>query len=415
MKPLSIKNLWVKVNEHIIVDGFNMDVDEGEIVVLTGPIGSGKSTILKVIAGIIPTIYPNYIVRGSIEIYGMDPGEAVGKGLIAYVPQDPHMFFIGTSINEEISYLENKCINEWVKGLCSETRIDQLSSGQLYRLLLGSAICSGARILLFDEPTSYLDNYELSLFLRRLRKIVDKEDLVAIIVDHRVRILEKTVDKIVYVRKYPVKQLFSITTSTKHSIYNDPVLELCRVSIGYDKPIIKDIDLVIRSGETIVVYGRNGSGKTTLAKTIAGLLKPLNGRVIVHGRIFYIPQNPIYWFAHDTVYEELQYYSRIYGFKELDKLINLFELENILDHHPYMLSIGEARLLSLALALTTKPDLIIMDEPLIGLDPWWISRIVDLLNKVHSVSIFLLSHNSMLRSIADKYYVIKGNKLIRYE
>lgn len=417
MKPLYISGLQVSVSGHVVVKDFSMHVCEGEIVGLTGPIGSGKSTILRVIAGIIPAIYPSYTVKGVVKVYELDPQKAVEDGLVAYVPQDPYMFFVGTTVGEEIDYHVDSCIDEWAKGLDSDARIDQLSSGQLYRLLLGSAICSGAKILLFDEPTSYLDDNEFAVFVNRLRRLVDKEGLAVIVVDHRVELLGNNIDKLVYTRKYPITQSHYRATRFKHGIIGKGkvVLELYRVSVGYDKPIIRDIDLAVRSGEVVVVYGRNGSGKTVLAKTIAGILKPLNGRVVVHGNIFYVPQSPIYWFAHGTVREELEYYSRIHGFGELDKLVKLLELDYMLEHHPYTLSIGEARLLSLALALTVNPDLIIVDEPLIGLDVGWINRIVDLLGRIHGVAMLLLSHNPMLRHVSDKYYVIEKGRIIRYE
>lgn len=413
MKPLYISGLQVSINGRVVVNDFDMYACEGEIIGLTGPIGSGKSTILRVIAGIIPAVYPGYTVRGIVKVYGMDPLKAVEEGLVAYVPQDPHMFFIGTTVGEEISYHMDGCMDEWVRGLWREARIDQLSSGQLYRLLLDSAVCSGAKILLFDEPTGYLDNDAFTAFMGRLRRLVDEEGLVAVVVDHRVGLMGDIIDKLVYTRRYPVTRTRCRAAGSRRRIVGEAVLELHGVSVGYDKPIIRDIDLVIRSGEVVAVYGRNGSGKTVLAKTIAGILEPLDGRVIVHGRVFYIPQSPIYWFAHGTVREELEYYSRIHGFKELDELVRLLGLDYMLEQHPYTLSIGEARLLSLALALIADPDLVIVDEPLIGLDPGWVSRIVELLGEMHGSAVLLLSHNPMLRHVSDKYYVVDKGRITR--
>lgn len=344
----------------------------------------------------------------------MNPREAVERGLIAYVPQDPHLFFISEHVRDELKYVINdlslikkKLSNEFIPN---GSRIDQLSDGQLYRLLLLIAMLSKARILLFDEPTAHLDSEGLINFVKKLRSLVKKEGVSAIIVDHRVNILKDFVDNIIYTRRYTQKT-FRYKRNSK-SVTKDIILETNNLSVGFNKPLIEDINITIRSGETILICGRNGSGKTTLAKTLAGILKPIKGKIIINGNSFLIPQSPIYWFAYETVIGELKYYSKIYKFSDVDNLINVVGLKEVLYRNPYTLSVGEARLLALSLAYIAKPKLLILDEPLLGLDDHTLQYVVEFLTKVKFSAIVIMSHNDKLRSIADKCYLIKDRKLI---
>lgn len=411
MKSVVVEDLSISIGDYTIVDEFNLHVEEGEVVLLAGPVGSGKSTILRSIAGIIPGLYPRFKVSGKISIYGLDPVEAVNNGLVAYVPQDPYQFFIGSTLAEELEFSRAGCMEHYLrKKTRRDVYIDQLSSGELYKLLLAGAICSRARILLIDEPTGYLDDNELAVCIDSLRELACREDLTVLIADHRVDVLGSIVDRVIYLRRYPqVEQESMQDLSLGYRGREGVVLETRKLSIGYDKPLVKDIDLAIESGEIVLVYGRNGSGKTTLAKTIAGILKPLAGVVRVYGRLFYVPQKPIYWFAHDTVYGELEYYACVYGYRELDKLVNILGLRDLLTRHPYTLSIGEARILSLALAIASQPDLVVIDEPLIGLDDYWLKKLVSILLNItsHGTGILLLSHSSRLEDIASRSYCLQ--------
>ncbi len=415
MKALEVKDLVVEVNGYTIINGFNLNLNKGEVAVIAGPPGSGKTTLLKVIAGIIPYLYNRYSVRGFIRVLGLEPYQAVEKGLVAYVPQDPVTYNISPWIINEY-HLTHTFINTSTIGFAKNSlgmRVDQLSLGQLYRFISAMALSSNAKLLLLDEPTSHLDSESLEEFMELVRNIALTQGLTILLVDHRVKVLEKYVDYTIYMSSYRNPTQIRGRPRTPRRNGTRVLLEVVDVSIGYGKALLDNINIALRRGEIILVHGRNGVGKTTLAKTIVGILKPLKGEIRVNGKLFYIPQSPVYWFSHRTVREELGFYHTIGGRRlGLDQIVEAIGIKSILEKHTYTLSIGEARLLSIALAIASGADIEVIDEPLIGLDDYEALRLVDVLLDMSRCGVLVFSHSKLFSKIADRVYEVRGRKLV---
>lgn len=168
------------------------------------------------------------------------------------------------------------------------------------------------------------------------------------------------------------------------------VAEARSISHRYDPtraPAVEDVSLAISEGECLALVGPNGSGKTTLAKHLIGLLKPQAGSVTVLGKdtrttsirelarvVGYVFQNPDHQFVADTVEDELLFSLRAVGAAvgtladTVRDSLEHFELRGLERRHPYSLSGGEKRRLSVATMLITRPRLLILDEPTYGLD-----------------------------------------------
>jgi energy-coupling factor transport system ATP-binding protein len=169
-----------------------------------------------------------------------------------------------------------------------------------------------------------------------------------------------------------------------------PVADVQAITFSYERdraPALEDVSLHIAEGEWLALVGPNGSGKTTLAKHLIGLLKPRTGSVAILGRdtrgasiremarlIGYVFQNPEHQFVADTVQDELFFSLRAAGAADetledrVRDSIAHFDLGGLERRHPYSLSGGEKRRLSVATMLITRPRLLILDEPTYGLD-----------------------------------------------
>lgn len=191
------------------------------------------------------------------------------------------------------------------------------------------------------------------------------------------------------------------------------ILEARTISFRYERKrdlVLNKLNISIQEEEILSILGGNGSGKSTLLKILAGGYRPQYGGVFFKDRnlrkikeeeryknIAYLDQNPLLYFLQDTVKEEL--YNRGRELKareeEIVEFIELFQLGNILNRHPYDISGGEKQKLALALVLLAKPQVLLLDEPTKGIDPVAKNQIGDFLLGLRDqgLSIVLASHD----------------------
>jgi energy-coupling factor transporter ATP-binding protein EcfA2 len=150
---------------------------------------------------------------------------------------------------------------------------------------------------------------------------------------------------------------------------------------------LRNVRLQIHAGDFCAIVGQNGAGKTTLAKYITKILEPPPGTLFLNGadaaelslsdvtrHVGYVFQNPEHQFVEDTVYDELAYSLRVRGSDEetvrarVVEMLETFQLRSLAHLHPFALSQGEKRRLSVATMLIARPDVLILDEPTLGQD-----------------------------------------------
>ncbi len=165
------------------------------------------------------------------------------------------------------------------------------------------------------------------------------------------------------------------------------------VTIAYNgQTVIRDINLEFKPGLHIVL-GRNGSGKSTLLKTIAGLLKPLKGRVLISGRdihrlprkeavklVGYTWQNPYAGFVETTVRDELEFTSRVSGVPLKQEIVELLVPRSLMNKNPFNLSGGEAKRVSIASILAIDQPVWLLDEPFDYLDAEGVESLIKIIN-----------------------------------
>ena len=183
-----------------------------------------------------------------------------------------------------------------------------------------------------------------------------------------------------------------------------PVLKLKDLWFRYSKEsgdVLRGLNLEIHRGELFCLLGGNGTGKSTTLKCISGINKPQRGKIEALGKFGMLPQNPQALFTEITVEEELLealYYVKISDDEKVEKveeILEMMEIGHLRKSHPYDLSGGEQQRLALGKILLLEPEILLLDEPTKGLDPFFkisLAKVFDKL-KEQGVTIFMVSHD----------------------
>ena len=357
-------------------------------------------------------------------------------------------------------------INDWYNE-----KISELSGGQKQILNLASVMTMNPSVLILDEPVSQLDPIGADRFMKLLRKINEEFGTTVIMSEHNLervygisnRIIVMSEGKVISDTKpgetadvlyccknemfsaLPIStQIYSIAERkcgnppltigegrvwlreyTQHTDTNEiihkkyerdkrdvPVIELKNVWYRYEKglpDILKGLSLKAYRGEIFSILGGNGAGKTTLLSTIAGVVRPYEGKILLDGtdrkkknkdipKMALLPQNPQTLFVRDTVeedlYEILDNPENNKGFVE--EIMSLCGLEELRHRHPYDLSGGERQRAAIAKLLLTRPDILLLDEPLKGLDIKSGNEVGEILRALAQtgVCIIIVSHDT---------------------
>jgi energy-coupling factor transporter ATP-binding protein EcfA2 len=327
-----------------VLKDIDLDVEQGEFVLLVGATGSGKSTFLYCLNGLIPNVLSGDLV-GYIKVNGLSPQEssvAEMSRIVGTVFQNPESQIFMLKVEDDVAFgCENLLMprEESIRrrdialkdmGLMDARYADtqNLSGGMKQRLAIGSIYAMGPKVFLFDEPTTDLDSKGRGEFLSIVKKLKGEGNTI-LLAEHQyedfLSIAERIIvfengkisngsfdlkkmllykEKISY-RKHqckidtqtavPVQRIFFREGSepykylqvqeTEHPPANAPIIDIKELTFSYTnkKPVLEDINLEINKGELIAVCGDNGSGKSTLLKIMAGILRPDKGKISFFG------------------------------------------------------------------------------------------------------------------------------------
>jgi ABC-2 type transport system ATP-binding protein len=190
---------------------------------------------------------------------------------------------------------------------------------------------------------------------------------------------------------------------------------------GYagDSNVLKDIRFSVGAGELVGLIGPNGAGKSSTIKSILGILHHVNGRVEVSDYA-YIPERPIFY-DRLTLWEHIDFLLSTLEvdeeeFKlEAKRLLDFFQLSQRIHHYPENFSKGMQQKVMLILAFLKKPDLYIIDEPFMGLDPNATKKLLELITKEKQRGAGILMSTHVLdtaEKICDRFVLISNGKLV---
>jgi len=449
---LAIQNLsfaYALAPNSKVIEDFSCKVYAGQISLLLGPTGSGKSTILSLIK---PEIAPQGKQDGSIIVCGQEVStmtQAQSVDTIAFVPQAASRALVCETPLKELAFgLENRGVSEKeMRRRIFETvsffgmepllhkRNCELSGGEQQLVALAAALVMRPKLLLLDEPTSQLDPFAQKNFTALLERVARELNVAVLVATHDVTAFEHLADARVCLGGEKPDALQADSSSRQAlcprssapnqastAADNSPVLEFSAVTFAYpqsEQLVLNKCSLEVTGREIRALVGGNGSGKSTLLKLAAGILRPRRGRVYnqLQQSQGYIPQNPELLFTCQSVGEELAQWqqSGAYSDQDIQDLLKASGLlarttyQKLMSSHPYDLSGGQQQLLALVKVMLTKARLLILDEPTKGLDAPTKEAVINLLSyaQAEGTTILVATHDMQLISrVADNVSLV---------
>ena len=337
--PLVIDNLSFRYRDRqgAAIHNLSFTVNAGEVLLIAGASGCGKTTLVRCINGLIPRSYKGEM-SGTVLVFGEEVKDWKLSQIsqkIGTVLQDPERQILGTKVVNEVAFgLENlgmpreeiysrvdEALNFLKISHLRQRETFNLSGGEKQKVALAGILAMRPSIVLLDEPLASLDPASAQDTLDAVRLLAD-QGLSILLIEHRVEdVLRINPERVMFMSDGEIRYLGDVSGLSKvvnyrevklpaediverakqdtapveikvlpgvtHSqVEQEALVRFENVTFGYESEveILHGIDLQINRGDVIAVLGPNGSGKTTFVKHAIGLLKPKSGRVFVGGR-----------------------------------------------------------------------------------------------------------------------------------
>ena len=286
----------------------------------------------------------------------------------------------------------------------------------MQRLAIAGILATNPGLLLLDEPISMLD--EESAMAIRDEVAWMAHDRTVLVVDHHPDQWRGVLDQVVELTDHgTLKKVWdfedfldsreAVSLSPHTSIAGETVVRASAIDAHRpqsDDLLLRGVTMSARRGLITVVSGPSGAGKSTLLRLLAGLDAPASGELTLPGQVAWVPQNPENYLVAQTAADELFASPMVPEDADLRGLVRTFGLKAILDSHPMTCSGGEKRRLAIAAALAQHPDLLLLDEPTVGLDD---DRGASVLSAIRAaadsgVAVVVSSHDRQVIEMADE-------------
>ena len=456
------------------VDGIHFELAAGELLALIGPNGAGKSTALNVLSGYYQPTAGGFSLGGD-TLTGRTAMRLARLG-IARSYQTSQLFG-SLSVEDNVALALNRgrlgpllgdarlrsaSARAQARALlawCGYTGAPQARAADLphvdRRLVeIARALALDPEVLLLDEPAAGLsreDKLRLGTLLQRIADagltvlLVEHDMTLVMDISHQVVVLDAGVRLAVgtaaEVQADPAVQLAYLgealeteaSTPRDTTAHRAEMLGVGSLIAGYGaEPVLHDINLQVRRGEVVALLGANGAGKSTLMKALAGLHRPIQGGIHLEGRELMnmgaeqvVAQGVVLVPEGRQVFPELSVLDniRLGAFLQTDErearveeqLRRFPRLRERLHQRAGLLSGGEQQMLAIARALMSRPRILLLDEPSLGLAPKVIAELFAALDALRREGMTLLLVDQMAGlalALADRAYVMEEGRIV---
>ncbi|WP_236238377.1 dipeptide ABC transporter ATP-binding protein [Pseudomonas faucium] len=498
---VDIRDLRVSFNGVPVVHGVSLQLQAGQCLALVGESGSGKSVTARTLVGLTGAgaqVQAQRLAFAGQDLLGVDQAtwQRLRGGRVGFVMQDAlgsldPLRRVGAEIEEPLfqhTRLSNEQRRLRVLELLRQVGVPepevrarqypwQLSGGLRQRALIASAIACQPRLLIADEPTTALDATVQAQILDLLAQL-RAHDNSLLMVSHDLAVVARLADQVAVMRHGQVveqgsaeqilqdpqdpytqrllraaravhfqRPLVPALALLEQAVNEQPVLlearGLSKAFIGPDgqpRPVLRDVSLQLRAGQTLGVVGESGSGKSTLGRILLGLERPEQGTVHFAGEdwlalsaeqqrqvrqgIQVVFQDPLASF--DPRYTVLRVLCEALaqagvprGLRRTEAAALLERVQlpgSVLDRRPLELSGGQRQRIAIARALAMKPRVLVLDEPVSALDVSVQARILALLAELKAelnLACIFISHDlGVVEQVSDQVLVMQGGRVV---
>ena len=449
MTALAIRGLSVRFGTVAVVDDLNLDLEVGSVTGLIGPNGAGKTTVIDALAGMVPAA--GSVTLGGRRIDNLPTHRRARLGLART--------FQALELFEDLTVAENLLVAGGAGGrpggpgdelaAVADVRPGRLTSAQRSRLAVARATAASPAVLLLDEPAAGLDGDQRRALGRRVRELA-ADGTAVLLVEHDMALVLDVSDRVAvldrgrlvavgppadvradagvvaaYLGDAPTGPAGTPPPPAAPSAHppKERELEVRGLTAGYDgRAVVHGVDLSVAAGEVVALLGLNGAGKSTTLLAVAGALPAMAGEVRLDGSpaprrahrrarlgVATVTQGRSLFDAL-TVAENL----RLAGDPAL-AVAAFPALEPLLRRRAGLLSGGEARMVALARALSTRPRLLLVDEVSLGLAPALVSDLLGTLRRVAAEDgtavLVVEQHVRLAAAVADRAYAMVRGRI----
>lgn len=446
------------------LDSINLEVKDGECILLCGKSGCGKTTITRLLNGMIPNFYEGKL-QGTVMVDGKNlfdlPMYEISKR-VGSVFQNPRTQFYTVNTTGEIAFgcenlgMEPQEIAERVKQTAKDLQIEyllnrnifNLSGGEKQIIAFASIYAMSPQIYVLDEPSSNLDIQAIEK-VRKILSLLKQQGKTVIIAEHRTYYLKDLIDRAIYmedgkvVGEYTMAELARLTYEERvnsgirtvdllsypitahHARSSSHTIELEGIHCFYGKTEALSIPkLSIPSGRITAIIGTNGAGKSTFVSCMCGLMKKTKGTFLLDGKkqsakeqvrdSYLVMQEVNHQLFSDSVREEIVLGSGESSENSLQEIMTALDISALSERHPMTLSGGQKQRVIIASAMFCGKKILYFDEPTSGLDFSHMIQTCQLLKQLQKedVFLFIITHDyELIASVCDSVIHVENGQV----